>query len=109
MRRKARDIQVERLEWENVRLRTQIAEMRREPREDMPSNGCGNSPCYVATPQGMHTNGMCMCDERALRVALAYYRRRCDFLQATIQEMRDGRPEEGLRAIAERFIKETPE
>lgn len=77
MRRKARDIQVERLE-------------------------------YVAATRGIHTNGQCSCDERTLRRALSYYRRRCEFLQVTIQEMRDGRPEERIREMAEFVIRESP-
>lgn len=107
MRRKQRDIQVERLEFEIRNLRSQIDRMRQEPYADIPTLGCGNNPCYVASPRGMATQGSCNCDDRRLAMALQYYRRRCEFLQATIQEMRDGRPEENLRRTAEYFIKDS--
>ena len=106
-RRTNRDIQVERLEFEVSSLRKQIDRMRQEPFEDIPTLGCGNNPCYCASPRGMATQGSCGCDEHKLAMALSYYRRRCEFLQATIQEMRDGHPEDRIKSYAEAFIKET--
>lgn len=106
MRRKQRDIQVERLEFEVRNLRSQIDRMRQDP-GDLPFNGCCDHGCDVKRRDGVGTNGGCCCDENTLKTAVRWYRRRCEFLQATIQEMRDGKPEESLRQTAEYFIKET--
>ncbi len=84
--------QVEALEREVRILRDQIARMRAEP-GDCPILACDNS-CVCATPRGMATNGGCRCDERKLRLAVMWWRRRAEFLQTTIQDMRDGSPEE---------------
>lgn len=54
---------------------------------DVPFVACDHS-CVCASPVGMSTNGGCRCDERKLRQAVRYWRRRAQFLQATIQIMR---------------------
>lgn len=100
-----RNVAMERLEFENRHLRELITKLREEP-PDTPFIGC-DSACVVAPPSGMHTNGGCRCEPARLRQAVLYYRRRCLYLQATIIELRDGRPEESYRVTAERFIKDT--
>ena len=100
---KKRDVEVERLKYENERLHALDLRMRDLP-EDYPFNACDNS-CVVARPKGMSTNGGCRCDENKLRNVVMHLRARLDFLTATIQELRDGcRPEESYRPLAERFI-----
>ena len=54
---------------------------------DVPFVACDNS-CVCVSATGMATNGGCRCDERKLRRAVAYWRRRAQFLQTTIQIMR---------------------
>ncbi len=81
--------QVVAMEREVSILRDQIARMRQDP-GDCPLLACDNS-CVCASPHGMATNGGCRCDERKLRQAVQWWRRRAVFLQATIQDMRDGR------------------
>lgn len=41
-----------------------------------PERGCGNHPCDVSTNTGMGPNGHCSCDERTLRRALRWYKKR---------------------------------
>ena len=81
--------QVESLERECASLRAQLKRMLQDP-GDVPFVACDNS-CACATPSGgMMTNGGCRCDERKLRMATRYWRRRAQHLQAVIQDMRDG-------------------
>ena len=100
---KKRDIEVERLKFENERLHAQIKRMRTEP-EDYPFRACDNS-CVVTRPRGMSTNGGCRCDENKLRNVVMHLKERIYFLTATIQELRDhDKPEEHYKPLAERFI-----
>lgn len=95
--------QIERLEWENGKLREQIKRMREDP-PDYPFLACDHS-CCLATPRGMSTNGGCRCDETKLRNAVTHLRTRMHFLMATIQELRDGYlPEDTYGPTAERLI-----
>ena len=80
--------QVEHLEKVNAMLRKQIESMRAEP-GDIPILACDHS-CVCATAHGQATNGGCRCDERKLRQAVQWWRRRAEFLQITIQDMRSG-------------------
>lgn len=82
-----RNEEAERLERENGMLRAQIERMRQDP-GDVPFLACDHS-CVCASAKGQATNGGCRCDERELRRAVQWWRRRAQFLQATIQEMRD--------------------
>ena len=77
----------ERLERENRMLRDQIERMRQEP-PDVPFVGCDHS-CVVAPVRGMGTNGGCRCDEVKLRRAVQWWKRRAEFLQITVQDMRE--------------------
>lgn len=86
----ARNPQVMILEREVRYLREQIERIKADP-GDCPFLACDNS-CVCATPSGMQTNGGCQCDEQKLRQAVLWWRRRAVFLQATIQQMRDGAP-----------------
>lgn len=76
------------LEREIRFLRGQIARMREAP-GDCPFLACDNS-CMCATSRGMATNGGCRCDERKLRMAVQWWRRRAEFLQVTVQDLREG-------------------
>jgi hypothetical protein len=78
--------QVEQLERENAILRARLAELRADP-GDIPFAACDHS-CVCARPTGMAPNGGCRCDERTLRRAVSWWRRRCQFLEHTIREMR---------------------
>src|SRR5882672_549090 len=84
--------QVEALRRENDLLRGQIKRMYQDP-GDVPFVACDHS-CVIATATGMSTNGGCRCDERKLRRAVQWWRRRAQFLQITLQDMRDGRVSE---------------
>lgn len=79
--------QVESLQWEVAALRKQIERMQEDP-GDIPFTACDNS-CVCATARGMATNGGCRCDEKKLRRAIQWWRRRAEFLQMIIQEMRN--------------------
>jgi hypothetical protein len=88
--------EVEQLELQVKLLRGESARLRQPP-GDMPFNGCGDNSCELGAPGGgMRTNGGCRCDERELRRALRWWRRRAEFLQVTVQDMR-----EGLEAVGE--------
>lgn len=80
--------QLEQLERENAMLRKALEERRRDP-GDLPVKGCGDNSCQVAQPRGMATNGGCRCEERELRRALQWYKRRAAFLEETIRTMRE--------------------
>jgi hypothetical protein len=80
--------EVERLERENALLRKQIQRFYEDP-GDLPVSGCGDNSCEVQQASGMATNGGCCCDERTVRRALRFYKRRCQFLQETIRVMRE--------------------
>jgi hypothetical protein len=54
---------------------------------DVPFVACDHS-CACVSATGMAPNGGCRCDERKLRQAVRYWRRRAQFLQVTIQIMR---------------------
>ena len=59
---------------------------------DMPVPGCGDSSCIVESARsrgGQHTNGGCRCEAHTLRRAMAYWRRRAEFLQETVRTQRD--------------------
>lgn len=75
------------LERENKFLRDDLARVRQDP-GDIPMTGCGDGSCIVARPTGMHTNGGCRCDERRLRQAAMWWRRRAQFLVETVRELR---------------------
>jgi hypothetical protein len=85
-------------EWEIQKLREWIATMQKDP-GDCPIVACDNS-CLCATATGMSTNGGCRCDEQKLRRAVQWWRRRAQFLQQTIMEMKHMEPP--TREIAER-------
>ena len=81
--------QVEQLQRENAILRRMLDERSKDP-GDLPVRGCGDSSCIVQqTRSGMHTNGGCRCDERRLRQAMQYWRRRSEFLEETIRILRE--------------------
>jgi hypothetical protein len=84
----------EQLEREVASLRRQLDAIRQDP-GDYPELGCGDSSCIVAHPKGMRTNGGCRCDERTLRRAVMWWRRRGEFLLETIRELRARGPVEG--------------
>lgn len=71
------------IEWKDV-----IGARRKGP-GDFPLLGCGDSSCEVRAPEGMATNGRCRCGDTELRRAVQWWRRRAEFLEQTIQEMRD--------------------
>lgn len=78
-------------------LRKQIERMRQDP-PDIPFAGCGDSSCITTDGLGgMHTNGGCRCDERALRRAVSYWRQVAVRRQVAIQDILRG---EGDRPIA---------
>jgi hypothetical protein len=79
---------IEALEDEVRSLRNIIRDYRADP-GDCPLVACDNS-CVCATPTGMATNGGCRCDERKLRQAVQWWRRRAIFLQTTIIDMKRG-------------------
>lgn len=79
---------VEHLERINEMLQRQLDE-RRKPPADFPIRGCGDSSCIVMRPQGQHTNGGCRCDIHATRGALMWWKRKAEFLEETIREMRN--------------------
>lgn len=82
--------QVEALERTVSLLRQQIARMRQDP-PDIPFAGCGDSSCITTQGiGGMHTNGGCRCDDRALRRAVMYWRDVAIRRQVTIQDMLRG-------------------
>jgi hypothetical protein len=78
---------VERLEREIAVLHKVIDDKSRDP-GDLPVNGCGDHSCVVVRPTGMATNGGCRCQERELRRALTWYKRRAKFLEDTIAELK---------------------
>lgn len=80
--------QVEALERENKILREEI-ERRREAPADITFTGCGDHSCVVVAPQGQGTNGGCRCEAFKLRRALAWWKRRAEFLVQSTQELRD--------------------
>lgn len=79
--------QVEQLEREVAMLRSDLRRIRTDP-GDCPVVGCMDGSCLVEKPQGMHTNGGCRCDERKLRHALQWWKRRSQFLEETIKTMK---------------------
>jgi hypothetical protein len=59
---------------------------------DMPVAGCGDSSCIVESARsrgGQNTNGGCRCEAHKLRSAMAYWKRRAEFLQETIRLMKE--------------------
>lgn len=80
--------QVESLQIENNMLREQIKRMREEP-GDIPFDACDNSCVVTSRREGMMTNGGCRCDERKLRRAVSWWKRRAEFLQVSVQDMKD--------------------
>jgi len=80
--------EVERLERELAQLR-QSEDARRKGPGDFPVLGCSDNSCEVRAPGGMGTNGGCRCEARELRRALRWWRRKAEFLETTIREMRD--------------------
>lgn len=82
-----RSPEVERVERENALLRRQIDRFHQDP-GDLPVSGCGDNSCIVAQSSGMSTNGGCCCDERTLRIAVAFYKRLAQFRADTIRAMR---------------------
>ncbi len=76
-------------------LRRQVAMLQRDLDErrkdpgDLPLDGCADNSCVVAAPVGMGTNGVCRCDERKLRMAMRWWKRRAAFLEETIRTMKD--------------------
>jgi hypothetical protein len=80
-----RNPQVEHLEYINGLLRKQIESMRQEP-ADIPFAPCGHG-CVIAQCRGMAPNSNCSCDERKLRRAVMWWRRRAEFLQITIRDL----------------------
>ncbi len=89
--------QVTALERENTILRRQIDRMREDP-GDVPFDPCDNSCIVTSKRNGMMTNGGCRCDERKLRRAVSWWRRRAEFLQVTVQDMKQELVAEKLRA-----------
>lgn len=79
--------EVQRLEDTITYLRRDLA-ARRQPPGDFPANGCGGSACEVRTPTGMQAGCQCHCDERTLRSVLRWYKRKVEFAEATIEDMR---------------------
>lgn len=77
---------VDQLERENASLRKILDAQRQDP-GDLPCYGCSDGSCIVKRPTGMHTNGGCRCEERELRRALMWYKRRCQFLEETIKQL----------------------
>lgn len=84
--------EVERLQTLVKVLQHQLDERRRDP-GDLPVEGCGDNSCEVAKHGGMGTNGGCRCDERTVRRAMRYWKRRVEFLEETIRGMRSERYE----------------
>lgn len=84
-----RNPEVERLKAQIEVLVKAIAERRSDP-GDMPVAGCGDNSCVVRTPEGVGTNGGCRCEERELRRAVMWWRRKGAFLEETIRAMREG-------------------
>lgn len=64
--------------------------------------GCGTHGCRIAEPVGQAVNGGCCCDERAIRLALRYYRQRCAEMEGELATARDYAGT--LALIAERGI-----
>ena len=56
---------------------------------DLTVEGCGDHSCAVRAPQGMGSNGGCRCDERTLRRAVQWYRRKVHQMDAALRELRD--------------------
>lgn len=79
--------EVETLRLENDILKRQLAEIRTAP-GDLPVSGCMDNSCLISPPKGMGTNGGCRCDIRAFRRAMTYWRRRSQFDQETVKELR---------------------
>lgn len=79
--------EVLRLEDTIAYLRRDLAD-RRKPPGDYPVTGCGGSTCEVMTPTGMQVGGACHCTERTLRHALRWHKRKDEFMQSTIEDMR---------------------
>lgn len=80
--------QVAALEIENAILRRQIDCMKEDP-GDIPFDACDNSCVVTSKRNGMMTNGGCRCDETKLRRAVSWWRRRAEFLQITVQDLKD--------------------
>lgn len=78
--------QVQALAREVEFLRRTIERMRQEP-GDVPFVACDNS-CVITRPTSAATNGGCRCDEQKLRRAVLSLRRRAEFQQVIIQELR---------------------
>jgi hypothetical protein len=88
---KRRNPEVEALEKQVAYLLGVISRMRVDTR-DAPFAGCGDSSCVSGFVRGgMHTNGGCRCSERALRMQVMWWRRRAEFLQVSLQDLRDRR------------------
>lgn len=91
--------QVEALERENRMLREQIKRMREEP-GDVPFDPCDNSCVVTSKRGGMMTNGGCRCDERKLRRATMWWKRRAEFLQISVQDLKNELAEANNKAAA---------
>ena len=79
--------EVQRLEDTITYLRSDL-ERRRQPPGDFPVNGCAGSACEVVARTGMLADCACRCDERTLKQALQWYKRKVEFAEATIEDMR---------------------
>lgn len=80
--------QVERLEREVALLRGELKRRKDDPGA-LPVVGCGDGSCCIVAPSGMHTNGGCRCEDRKLRLALQYYKRRVVFLEESIRHLKE--------------------
>lgn len=62
-----------------VALGNELHEAHNEPDTDNCPSDCGDNSCDCASQRtGMRTNGGCRCDERALRRAVRYWRKRAN-------------------------------
>jgi hypothetical protein len=66
--------EVEFLNKQNVMYQNIINRMKSDPGE-CPVNGCSDHSCAIEPKHGVGTNGGCNCTDRALRVAVQFYKR----------------------------------
>ena len=90
-----KNAEVERLEALLATHRRADAE-RRKPPVDLPVTGCGDTSCEVAVPTGMAPTGRCRCNERTLRQALRWQKRRGEFLEQTSVDLREAAQRDGI-------------